>query len=440
MRHETVEAKRWGPGSAVLILLMLLGAAAFVARFACGLGATTNLSDNYPWGLWIVFDLVWIALAAGAFVTAGIVHIFHAERFHVLVRPAVWLGLISYSLVVVTLLADLGLPWHFWQLAIQRPEHSAMYEVSWCIALYVVVLTLEFLPAVFEKFGWERLHETWRNLSPICAAIALSFFVYLMSQNPWLGLVSLALFTVLVHLTRASASDSGVPVMLIIAAVAFSTMHQSSLGSIFLLMPDKLSHLWWSPIMPVLFLISSVASGLALVMLVDTAISFFLQRPRDGDTLASLGKVLWGVLVVYLAVRMGDLAFTGNLHLLASERGGLFLLEVVAGGLGPLALLSTGPMRKKPALLTLGACLTIFGVVLNRLNVVLLGMELPGTMPGGSVGVYYPSLIEWAIAISLVAAAIFFFAGGIKLLPILPGKDSRRRAGAASPDGSSGRS
>ncbi len=97
-------------------------------------------------------------------------------------------------------------------------------------------------------------------------------------------------------------------------------------------------------------------------------------------------------------------------------------------------------MRKKPALLTLGACLTIFGVAMNRLNVVLLGMELPGTMPGGSVGVYYPSLIEWAIAISLVAAAIFFFAGGIKLLPILPATDSRGRAGAASPDGSSSRS
>jgi formate dehydrogenase iron-sulfur subunit len=424
----------------VLIPLMLLGAAAFVARFAYGLGATTNLSDNYPWGLWIVFDLVWIALAAGAFVTAGIVHIFHAERFHMLARPAVWLGFLSYSLVVVTLLADLGLPWHFWQLGVQRPEHSAMYEVAWCIALYVIVLALEFLPAVFEKFGWERLQETWRNLSPICAAIALSFFVYLMSHKPWLGLVALACFAVLVYLTRGSAKDSGVPVMLVIAAVAFSTMHQSSLGSLFLLMPDKLSHLWWSPIMPLLFLISSVASGLALVMLVDTAISFSFHRPRDGNTLASLGKVLWGVLAVYLAVRMGELVFNGNLHLLAGERGGLFLLEVVAGGLGPLVLLSTGPMRNKPGLLTLGACLTIFGVAMNRLNVVLLGMELPGTMPGGSVGVYFPSLIEWAIAISLVAAAIFFFASGIKLLPILPRIDSRGHAGAASPDGSRRRS
>lgn len=118
----------------------------------------------------------------------------------------------------------------------------------------------------------------------------------------------------------------------------------------------------------------------------------------------------------------------------------LVLPMPVAGGLVPLVLLSTRPMRKKPALLTLGACLTIFGVAMNRLNVVLLGMELPGTMPGGSVGVYYPSLIEWAIAISLVAAAIFFFTGGIKLLPILPGAGSHGRAGAASRDVSRSRS
>ena len=116
-----------------------------------------------------------------------------------------------------------------------------MYEVSWCIALYVTVLVLEFSPAVFQRFGWEKLHGTWRNLSPLYAAIALSFFVYLMSHNPWLGLVALAVFFALAYLTRDSTSDTGVPVILIIAAIAFSAMHQSSLGSIFLLMPDKLS-------------------------------------------------------------------------------------------------------------------------------------------------------------------------------------------------------
>lgn len=429
MGQETAEGKLSSPRSAFLILLMLAGTVAFVVRFAGGLGATTNLSDNYPWGLWIVFDLVWIALAAGAFVTAGIVHLFRAERFHALARPALWLGLISYSLVVVTLVADLGLPWHFWQLAVQRPEHSAMYEVSWCIALYVTVLVLEFAPAVCERFGWEKPRRAWRTLSPVYAAIALSFFVYLMNHRAWLALLALAVFAGLAYLTRDSARAEGVPVILVVAAVAFSTMHQSSLGSLFLLMPDKLSHLWWSPLLPIHFLLSAIASGLALVMLVDMSLSDSFPRPHDNDTLASLGKVLGGVLALYWAVRVGDLACNGNLHLVAGEKGGLFLLEAVVGGLLPLALLSTDATRKKRALLALGACLTIFGVVCNRLNVVLLGMELPGTMPGGLVGDYYPSLVEWAITISLVAAALFLFTAGVKLLPILPAVESREEKG-----------
>jgi formate dehydrogenase iron-sulfur subunit len=218
-------------------------------------------------------------------------------------------------------------------------------------------------------------------------------------------------------------------VILVVAAVAFSTMHQSSLGSLFLLMPDKLSHLWWSPLLPVHFLLSAIASGLALVVLVGMSVLEPSRRSDDEDTLASLGKVLGGVLAVYCAVRAGDLACNGNLHLVAGNKGWLFLLEAIAGGLLPLALLSTDAMRKKRALLALGACLTIFGVVFNRLNVVLLGMELPGTMPGGLVGDYRPSLVEWAITISLVAAALFLFTAGIKLLPILPAAESREEKG-----------
>lgn len=253
MHYEILKARLFSWKMILLMILMAAGAFAFIARFALGIGATTNLSNNYPWGLWIVFDLVWIALAGGAFVTAGIIYVFMAEQFHALGRPAVWMGFLSYSFVVVTLVADLGLPWHFWQLGVQHPEHSAMYEVAWCIALYVTVLALEFVPAVLERFekfwpprselrpgfvnwvnriNWTKIRDLWRALSPIYTVIALGFFVFLMSHHLWMALIAVVVFAIVVYLTRDSYERSGVPVILVIAAITFSTMHQSSLGSL----------------------------------------------------------------------------------------------------------------------------------------------------------------------------------------------------------------
>jgi len=429
MHYEIVKAEFFTKKAAFLLALMATGAGAFLLRFLVGLGEATNLSNNYPWGLWIVFDLVWIALAGGAFVTAGIVYVFMTEKFHPLARPAVWMGFLSYSFVLITLLADLGLPWHFWQLGVQRPEHSAMYEVSWCIALYVTVLALEFAPTVFERFGWDKLRDLWRSLSPIYTVVALAFFVFLMSHKLWMAGLALAVFAIISFLTRDSAKHSGVPVILIIAAVGFSTMHQSSLGSLFLLMPDKLSHLWWSPWISLLFFLSAVASGIALVMLMSMLISYFFNRPYNWDMLADLGKVLAGALLVYYGLRLGDIIVRGKLGLaLSGPDSARFLVEIIAGGLLPLALLSSARLRKNKNLLAASASLALGGVVFNRLNVVLLGMRLPGTAPGGVVGTYYPSVMEWALVISLVAALFFFFGLGAKLLPILPRSEARLKS------------
>lgn len=421
MQYEIAKKDLITRNAAILLALMAGGAFAFFARFGLGLGETTNLSNNYPWGLWIVFDLVWIALAGGAFVTAGIVYIFMNEDFHPLARPAVWMGFLSYSFVVVTLLADLGLPWHFWQLAVQRPEHSAMYEVSWCIALYVTVLGLEFAPTIFERFGWDRLKDLWRAWSPLYTVLALGLFVFLMSHKIWMALLALIVFGLIAFLTKDSVKHAGVPLILIIAAVTFSTMHQSSLGSLFLLMPDKLNHLWWSPIISLLFFLSAVASGIALVMLMDLLVSYFFDRPYNWTRLAGMGKVLLGALAVYYSLRVLDVAIRGKLLLaFASSKGALFLIEIIAGGLIPVMLLSIPKFRNNHHFLTLSIILSLGGVIFNRLNVVLLGMNLPGTMPGGNVGTYYPSIVEWAIVVSLVSALFFFFSLGAKLLPILP--------------------
>src|SRR5207344_1873951 len=167
----------------VLTALMVFGLLSLLARFALGLGGSTHLSDTYAWGLWIVFDLVWIAVAAGAFATAGIIYVFQRKDLYSMGRSAVLMGLLSYSFVTVTLIADLGLPWHFYQLGLQAPEQSAMFEVSWCIGLYVTILLFEFLPIPLERWGLTRAMEMWQRWSGAYVAFALTLFVYLLSRS-----------------------------------------------------------------------------------------------------------------------------------------------------------------------------------------------------------------------------------------------------------------
>jgi len=238
----------------MLLVLMAFGAISLVARFALGLGGSTHLSDTYAWGLWIVFDLVWIAVAAGAFATAGFIYVFQRKDLYSMGRSAVLMGLLSYSFVTVTLIADLGLPWHFYQLGLQAPEQSAMFEVSWCVGLYVTVLLLEFLPVPFERWGLHKAMDLWRRWSGAYVAFALTLFVYLLSRNLVYAALTAALFSFLAWAFRAQGKKAE-PIMLAIAAVTLSTMHQSSLGSLFLLMPDKLAPQWWSPVLPVSFFV-----------------------------------------------------------------------------------------------------------------------------------------------------------------------------------------
>jgi len=163
VEFEPIQHKLLTPFNSIMLVLMAFGAVSLIARFALGLGGSTHLSNTYAWGLWIVFDLVWIAVAAGAFATAGFIYLFQRKDLYSMGRSAVLMGLLSYSFVAVTLIADLGLPWHFYQLGIQAPEHSAMFEVSWCVGLYVTVLLLEFLPVPFERWGLQKAMETWQR-------------------------------------------------------------------------------------------------------------------------------------------------------------------------------------------------------------------------------------------------------------------------------------
>ena len=415
-----LQQKFWTPANVLLAALMAFGAISFVARFALGLGGSTHLSDTYAWGLWIVFDLVWIALAAGAFATAGIIYVFKREDLYTLGRSAVLMGLLSYSFVTVTLVADLGLPWHFWQLGVQAPEHSAMFEVSWCVGLYVTILAFEFMPVVFEHFGMKRAMERWKTGAPLWVVTAVTLFVFLMSRDLMLTGLAFVVFGALAWAYQPKGEEHPVPIMLAIAAVTLSTMHQSSLGSLFLLMPDKLDPAWWSPVMPVSFFVSSIAAGLGLVILVEMWIAKAWKRTLRMPQLASLGKLAFWALLVFEAVRIGDLAIRGQLGAaFAGPKAILFGAEVLLGGAVPLVLLASAKLRENRTILFWGALLTCGGVVLDRANVVIFAMNLRGPMPFTPER-YMPSAYEWGVSVGLIAATIFLFGWAARNLPVLP--------------------
>jgi formate dehydrogenase iron-sulfur subunit len=427
VEFEPLKAAISTPFNWLLLALMAFGAITFVARFALGLGGSTNLSDTYPWGLWILFDLVWIAVAAGAFAMAGVIYVFQRKDLYGLGRTAVLMGLLSYSFVMVTLLADLGLPWNSYQLALQAPEHSAMFEVSWCVGLYITILLLEFLPVPFAHFGYTRAADALRRWNGAYVAAAVTLFVYLLSRNLLYAAATAVVFGTLAWVFRARDHHAE-PIMLAIAAVTLSTMHQSSLGSLYLLMPNMLAPQWWSPVMPVSFFLSSIAAGTALVILIDMWIAKGWRRSLDMTRLASVGQIAFWSLLVYLLFRLGDMAVRDQLAGAFKGTLGLaFAAEIILGGVVPLVLLASRSSRQRRGVLLAGALLAVLGVAFNRMNVVLFAMTFRGRMPWDAPESYLPSIVEWGVSIGLIAATIFLFGLGARLMPVLPKEEVAAR-------------
>jgi Ni/Fe-hydrogenase subunit HybB-like protein len=353
---------------AIFAAIMLSGLCATYLRVFHGLGGSTNLSDKFPWGLWIGFDVMCgVALAAGGFTLVAIVHIFGIERYKPVLRPAVLTAFLGYILVVVGLLYDLGRPDRLWHPLVMWNPHSVMFEVAWCVMLYTTVLFLEFLPVVFEKFGWHTPLE-------------------------WIHRIS-------------------VPLMIL--GVLLSTLHQSSLGTLFLIVPEKLYPLWYTPILPVLFYISAIAVGLAMTIFESWHSSRAFGRALELPLLASLGRVLAVAMSVYLWVRFLDLAHRHVLGLLALNRTEtwLFALEILLL-LVPTILLYQKPVRMRPGALYACAVMIVFGVIANRLNVGITGLE------AGSGTHYVPKWSEIAVTLSIVAAGFAIFRVVAQYFPI----------------------
>ncbi len=351
--------------------ILVFGAYAAVIRYARGLGAATNLSDAFPWGLWIGFDvLVGVGLAAGGFVIAATVHVFRIKGYEAIARPTILTAFLGYLLVIVALMFDLGRPYRIWHPLVMWNPHSVMFEIGWCVMLYTAVLALEFSPLVFERFGWER---------PL----------------KW------------VH---------GIYVPLVIAGVLLSTLHQSSLGTLYVIAPDKLHGLWYSPLLPVFFFISAVGGGLAMTIFESFMTYRAFGKRIEAHLLRGLGRIAVVVLAVYAVWRLEDLAFRGALPLAFSitPESVMFWGEMILGVLLPAVLFALPRVRHNEAGLFFAALLTILGFVVNRLNVAITGMAAASGVS------YVPSWMELTVTTSVVVLGFVLFGLAVKYLPVFP--------------------
>lgn len=365
------------------LVLIVLAAIAFVVamvRYAYGIGAISDLSYSYPWGFWISFDLfTGVVISSGGFLMAGTVYILRIKEFQPLLRPAVLTALLGYIMVAVALLVDLGQPLRIWYMMIYWNHTSVLLEIGICVMSYLTVLAIEFAPVVMERFP--KLHK---------AAHFIHKFI----------------------------------MPFVILGVVLSTLHQSSLGSLLLIQPQKLHPLWWTPILPILFFTSAIAVGLAMIILESSLSSRYFQRGLETHLLAKLAKAIPVVLVVYALIKFGDLIVAGDLGYLFTSgwMSVLFWAEILIGVVFPIVWFSIPKNRSDPNLLLTGAIVTLLGLILNRFNVSWFAVKHPDPLfylPTfmGNVK-YFPTLPEVAVSIGIFSAGILAFGLIAKYFPV----------------------
>ena len=347
-----------------LVLWTICGVyfAVAVCRFTLGLGAVSALSDETPWGLWVGFDVMGgVALAAGGFVVTAIFYILKNDEFKPIVRPAVLTAFLGYAAVAIGLMHDIGLPWNIWHPMVYWQHHSALFEVAWCVMLYLTVLALEFLPVPLESIGY---------------------------------FAGLRKFLVKNRL------------ILVTLGIMLSTLHQSSLGTLFVIMPHRLHPLWYSPILPVLFFVSAIALGLMMVAVESLVTHYLYRRESEIHLLSRLCGWAACVLGGWLIVRLLDLGIRGDLPALLDGTwySKWFLVEIAISALVPIVLFTHPRTRGTYAGVGIGAFCGVFGVVLNRINVGGIAM----LRTEGS-GLYIPTWTEVAISAGVVSGAILVF-------------------------------
>jgi Ni/Fe-hydrogenase subunit HybB-like protein len=352
------------------LVITLIGIFFLAKRFVFGIGAVTNMNDGFPWGIWITYDVVvGTAFACGGYSMALLVYIFNNGEYHPLVRPALLASVFGYTLAGVSVFIDIGRYWHIYNVFLPwfTNFNSILLEVALCIALYIAVLWIEFSPALIEAK------------------------------------------------TGANSKVNKVLIFFIALGILLPTMHQSSLGSLMILAGSKLSPLWWTPLLPLIFLISAITMGYTIVIFESTISAMGFKRPLETDLLGKLSLVIPILLVILLVVRFGDLLMRGQIGLAFAGdlQGNMFLLENILH-IVPLVILASAANRKNAKMLFLAACSLMLGGLIYRFNTYLIGFN-----PGDGWH-YFPAVGEQFITYAIISAEILLYMIFVRKLPVLP--------------------
>jgi Ni/Fe-hydrogenase subunit HybB-like protein len=362
------------PFNAIAAVIIAVGIPILVVRFAVGLGATTNLSQSAPWGLWIGFDMMTgIVLAAGGFTIGATVQLFGMKEYHSIERPAILTAFLGYMMAVIGLLADLGRPWNIVMALFNYGTASVLFEVAWCVMCYTTVLLLEFTVPLFEWLGWTRVHAVVKK-----ALVALT-----------------------------------------VLSVIFSTMHQSALGSLFLMMPTKLHPLWYTPYIFIFFFISAIIAGLCMVI-VESSLSHKVFASQleghhvDVDKLTlGLGRAGAIVMFAYFFLKLQGVIDGHAWGYLATGYGAWFLVEVLGFVLLPALLFAYGARNGMVKLVRFAGLIGVLGIVLNRVNVSMIALNWNAPTR------YVPNWMEIWVSVTLVTIGVLAFRWVVNRMPIL---------------------
>jgi Ni/Fe-hydrogenase subunit HybB-like protein len=353
------------PFNIVAGLILIAGLYASVIRFIKGLGPSTNLSDTYPWGLWIVDLLNYVAFGATGYTITTAVHILGLKEYRPIVRPAILIGFLGYLFVGISLLYDIGRPLRLpYPLFVSQGTTSVMFEVALCVFLYLTVLFFEFLPAPSEWLGLKKLRR-------------------------WLPKITLALS---------------------VFGLTLSTLHQSSLGAYFLIAQSKLHPLWYSEYMPVFFFVSSIIAGISMIIFASmlfyrvfsSQVEHYDKKKFDKLTIG-LGKAASIILFTYFCLKWLGVTFGNHWGLLNTPMGYWFLVEVFVFILLPCFLYAWGVREESATIVRYTSVLTIIGIIINRLNVAVVAFNWNADVR------YFPRWMEFAVSVALITLIILIF-------------------------------
>lgn len=390
LKPVPVKHKFFTPGVIGIAIIAAIGMVFLLARFIFGIGSVTNLDNYYPWGIWIGLDVAaGVALAAGGFTTAALGHIWHRDKYEVLVRPALLTAMLGYTFVAMAVFTDIGRWYYIWHPLVMWNGNSALFEVGICVMCYLTVLYIEFLPIVTERF---------------MGKVNLPGFLKVFNKA----------LDKLLHVLDRTLNK--VMFVFIIMGVVLSCLHQSSLGTLMIIAGPKMHPLWQTPVLPLLFLLSAFAVGFPMVIMESlTASKSFGMKPEK-EVLTSLSRFVGPMLGIYLAFKIGDMVIRESFVYLTelNTASVMFTIEILFGVIIPLRMFLSPAVRNSTAGIYIASMLVIFGVLLNRFNNFVIAYDPPYTDAS-----YFPSIGEISVTLGFVALEILLYRAFVMIFPII---------------------